>query len=143
MSFFLRDICQLISHCFSIDCLAESRREQVSTAWIQGITALAAFGGGDYGTAVSAFASFAFPGYTHPACATSPAALDSAVLGNSAEQRDVLDEAFMVSLLLSGNARDAQTISLKRTTLRAGISADTLMQALCKHGLFPVDNKQV
>lgn len=51
---------------------------------------------------------------TFQASPRSTSALNTAALGNSAEQRDVLDEAFLVCLLSSGRLGEASTLIWNR-----------------------------
>ena len=82
------------------------------------VAALSAFGSGDYTAAATAFQSFARADYGNAELRATDGALDSAVLGNSAEQRDVLDEVYMLCLLLSGQHAAAAHISFIRATVR-------------------------
>ncbi len=97
--------------------LAAARREDVGARWLNSMTALSAFGQWDHNTAAAAFDAFA----NTRSADGSPApfaALDSAVLGNSAEQRDVLDEVYIMCLLNCERVHEAQTIILNRMRVR-------------------------
>lgn len=95
----------------------EHRRAAVQTTWLQGMTALAAFGSGQYPTALESFKAFAFPATAGP-MGSLQASLDTAILGNSAEQRDVLEEAFMWAALRSGQYDIAADAAWKRSEVR-------------------------
>jgi hypothetical protein len=65
------------------------------------MAALAAFGNGQFARALDSFRTFASPTAASPV-GSLQASLNTAILGNSAEQLDVMEEAFMWAALRSG-----------------------------------------
>ena len=95
------------------------------------MAALASFGRGDFEAAATSMATFAFPAASGSKDLPGFAVLDSAVLGNSAEQRDVLDEVYVLALMLSGRTGDAMAMSQNRTRVRVIRVYDAISLPLC------------
>ena len=114
----------------AIDALPDARKRAVGTPWAAGMAAVRAFATGDVVDAVSQFKAFAVPVDGHPGAMK----LASAPLGNSSEQRDVLDEVFALCMAVSGDAGLAAAAaagSTARQAARGGVPADALMDVLC------------
>ena len=86
----------------------EPRKSALGPVWLGCMRALHAFGRGDFSEAAVQFDEVA--ALTPPSSLDEDRRIQTAGLGNSSEQRDCLEEAYVLSLLRSGRYEDAAAL---------------------------------